>query len=275
MSPLLPLREAQDPARHGGKAVQLGASLRAGLPVPDGYALDHETVDRLAQGSRDVREAFLRAVLAIEGPVAVRSSAVGEDSLEASFAGQHATCLNVKGANAMLEAIAAVHASGRSEGALAYRRRTGQGDEPRVAVVIQHLVQADVAGVLFTRNPVSGADEIVIEAGWGLGECIVQGLVVPDRFRMTRCGKVLERVAGTKAIAVRARDDGGTLHEPLPPHEARRLCLGYADLRALHGLTARCDAAFGEDPHDVEWAIAAGQLYLLQRRPVTRTGGQA
>jgi hypothetical protein len=103
----------------------------------------------------------------------------------------------------------------------------GASEEPRVGVVVQRLVHADVAGVLFTCNPVTGLDEIVIEAAWGLGESVVQGMVIPDRIRMTRAGAVLERHAGSKDIAVRRSPDGGTYHEPVPPQLARRICLGY------------------------------------------------
>lgn len=268
----VPLREAFDTGAYGGKAVQLGAALRAGLPVPDGIAVAADIVDALAAGSGAARSTFLAAAGNLEGPVAVRSSAVGEDSAEASFAGQHATKLNVHGPEMALAALIEIWKSGRAENALAYRQRMGASAEPQVGVVVQRLVQADVAGVLFTCNPVTRHDEIVIEAAWGLGESVVQGLVIPDRIRMTRAGAVLERQAGSKDIAVRKAPDGGTVHEPLPPPLARRLCLGYPELRALHQLAQLCEQAFGEEPQDLEWAFQANQLFLLQRRPVTVAG---
>lgn len=270
--PVVPLREAVDVSVFGGKAVQLGMALRAELPVPDGHAVAAPTVEAIVRGDAALRTRFLSVACAMDGPVAVRSSAIGEDSAEASFAGQHATKLAVRGADAALAALCEVWESGRTESALAYRRRVGAGEEPQVAVVLQQLVPADVSGVLFTCDPVTGADEIVIEAGWGLGEGVVQGLVVPDRFRMTRDGQVKERTAGHKPTAVRMALDGGTMTETLPAPLARRLCVGYPELRKLQALALQCDAVYGEGPHDIEWAIRDGVLFLLQRRPVTRRG---
>lgn len=269
----VPLVEARDPAEFGGKAAQLGEALRAGLPVPDGYALSATLVESFVAGENGARAALVQCVEALGGRCAVRSSAIGEDSAQASFAGQHATRLNVLGADAACVALHEVWASGRTASALGYRERMGAGGAPQVAVVVQRLVSADTAGVLFTCDPVSGRDEIVVEAGWGLGESVVQGMIVPDRYRMTRDGQVLERTAGSKDRSVRIARDGGTVHDPVPPHLSRRLCLGYPDLRSLHALARRCDAVFGEDPHDLEWAIEGGILFLLQRRPVTRRSG--
>lgn len=270
---VVPLREAVDVAAFGGKAVQLGTALRAELPVPDGHAVAAPAVEAIVRGDRTLVDRFMAVACAMDGPIAVRSSAIGEDSAEASFAGQHATKLAVRGAEAALLALREVWESGRTESALAYRRRIGACEEPQVAVVLQRLVPADVSGVLFTCDPVTGADEIVIEAGWGLGEGVVQGLVVPDRFRMARDGQVRERTPGMKPTAVRMADDGGTVTETLPAPLARRICLGYPELRQLHALAARCDAVYGDGPHDIEWAIRDGVLFLLQRRPVTRRGG--
>jgi pyruvate, water dikinase len=262
----VPLADARDEGAFGGKAVQLGAGIRAGLPVPDGFALAAELVEAVARGDQaalsDVRAVCSR----LTGPFAVRSSAVGEDSAGASFAGQHATFLNVRD---VVQAVGAVWRSASSQSALAYRRRVGAEGQVRMGVVVQRLVAADVAGVLFTCNPVTGADELVIEASWGLGEAIVQGLVIPDRYRIGRGGDVLERTAGSKEVAVRPQVNGDTRQEPVERELVEELCLAAAELRALHELAARCDDVFGPGPHDIEWAFDAGALYLLQRRPVT------
>ena len=205
----------------------------------------------------------------LDGPVAVRSSAVGEDSETASFAGQHLTCLNVRPSPpALADAVRAIWQSARAEAALAYRRRLGLSSEPQIGVVVQELIVADCAGVLFTRNPFDGADEIVIEASWGLGESIVAGLVTPDRFRLSREGRVLERTPGTKDIEVRVLPEGGTREAEVPAELVRALCLGDKQLRELHALAMRCEKAFG-GAQDLEWAFAGGTLYLLQRRAVT------
>jgi pyruvate,water dikinase len=197
---------------------------------------------------------------------------VGEDSAEASFAGQHATKLNIHGPEMALLALIEIWKSGRTENALAYRHRMRASEEPQVGVVVQRLVQSDIAGVLFTCNPLTGHDEIVIEAAWGLGESVVQGMVIPDRIRMARSGAVLERMAGSKDIAVRKSPDGGTFQEAVPPPLARRICLGYPELRALHRLACLCDDTYGAEPHDQEWAFQDREIFLLQRRPITRLG---
>ena len=99
-------------------------------------------------------------------------------------------------------------------------------------------------------------------------------MVIPDRIRMTRSGAVLERLAGSKDIAVCKSPDGGTYHEPVVPPLAGRICVGYPELRALHKLAVLCDGIFGVEPHDFEWAIQNNQSFLLQRRPITRMGGR-
>lgn len=264
------LAEATDETLFGGKAVQLGAGLRAGLPVPGGMALPAPLVDAVAAADRTALSLLRDIAGALPGPLAVRSSAVGEDSAQASFAGQHVTRLNVRGGvDALADAVRAVWASARSEAALAYRRRLGLADAPRIGVVLQALVLPEVAGVLFTVNPVDGADERVIEAAWGLGEAVVAGLVTPDHYRVSRAGAVLARVVGDKAVAIRAQPDGGTVEEPVSPGQASALCLADRQLLELHGLATRCEATFG-GTQDLEWAFAEERLYLLQRRAITR-----
>ncbi|HZD23894.1 MAG TPA: PEP/pyruvate-binding domain-containing protein, partial [Acidimicrobiia bacterium] len=160
-----------DVTAYGGKAANLSAASRAGLPVPEGFALSWEDVNAIATAVPKA-DGALTADLGDLGdvPLAVRSSAVGEDSRAASFAGQHLTVLNVVGDDAVWSAIGRVWQSGREEAALVYRQRMGITDDPRIGVVVQQLVAAEVAGVLFTCDPVSGTGERwVIEASWGLG----------------------------------------------------------------------------------------------------------
>ena len=124
---------------------------------------------------------------------------------------------------------------------------------------------------MFTQNPVTGADERVIEASFGLGEAVVAGLVIPDTFRVDRSGEVLERTPGLKKIAVRSQPNGGTVEEAVPRELAEQLCLDDGQLAALTGLAERCEHVYGP-ARDIEWAIADGTLYLLQCRAVTRAG---
>lgn len=265
----VPLADARNESEFGGKAVQLGAAIRAGLPVPPGVALGAGAAAAAAAGEPAATAVLSDLRTSLEGPLAVRSSCVGEDSAGASFAGQHQTRLGVRTAEQLADAVKAVWESGCSEAALAYRRKLGLSDEPRMGVVIQQLVEPKVAGVLFTRNPVTGADERLIEAAWGLGESVVQGIVTPDLYRLSRGGKVLERTAGRKQCAIRARPDGSTVAEPVSPQLVAAPCLSDAQLGSLHRLALRCEESF-EGPSDIEWALAGRVVHLLQCRRITR-----
>jgi pyruvate,water dikinase len=253
---------ADDPSIYGGKAVQLGTALRAGLPVPDGFALGWPEVEAVTAGHASLDDVDLPS------PCSVRSSAVGEDSADASFAGAHLTVLGVEGCAAVRAAVAAVHASAYDPGALAYRATLGLDARPRMAVVVQRLVDSEVAGVMFTRHPVTGADERVIEASWGLGEAVVAGLVTPDHWVLDATGRATTFIAGEKDIAIR-RTAAGTAEHPVDDHLIETPCLDESHLAALHELALTCDRVWGERGHDIEFAFADGVLYLLQRRPVT------
>jgi pyruvate, water dikinase len=263
---MLPLADVTDLMAFGGKAVALGSAIRAGLPVPDGVALSVDTVEAVVRADPDDVPALHR-VCAAGGPRAVRSSAVGEDSAGASFAGAHCTVLGVCDPEAVVAAVRRVHASADAPQARAYRAQLGLGPA-RMGVVVQELVPADVAGVLFTRNPVTGAAERVIEASWGLGEAVVAGLVVPDRYRLDVRGRVLERVTGEKDVAVRA-GSGGAREVAVDDAEVHASCLDDAQLAELHALAEACDAVYGMADHDIEFAFHAGAVFLLQRRPIT------
>ncbi len=161
--------------------------------------------------------------------------------------------------------------SANSDSAITYRKRVGLFTRPNVGVVVQALLDPEAAGVMFTRNPVTGDDERVIEASWGLGEAVVAGLVIPDHFRVDRAGQVLERKPGVKSIAVRSNPKGGTVQEDVSPDRVEQLCLDDDDLAELNRLAGRCEQIYGPN-RDIEWALAAGKLYLLQCRAVTRAG---
>lgn len=262
------LAEARDESELGGKAVGLGAAIRAGLPVPEGVALPAALVAAVAAGDPAAVAGLFVVSDSLPGPLAVRSSCVGEDSAAASFAGQHLTQLNVGSLDQLVEAVAAVWRSGGSESALAYRRKLGLEGPPRMGVVVQRLLDSEVSGVLFTRHPVTGADERVIEATWGLGEAVVQGLVTPDRYRLSPAGEVLERSPGAKRVAVRPRPDGVASSEPVAAHLVDALCLNDRRLACLHALARECEDAF-QGPSDIEWAFTDAGPHLLQRRAIT------
>ena len=273
---ILPLDEPLDAQRYGGKAARLSTCLRAGLPVPPGIALHPDLVARLAQGHPTSGERTrLAQHLARFGAdvLAVRSSAIGEDGADASFAGQLITRLNVRGLEGMLSAIIAVWASGQTESARRYRARMGITGQTHVAVLIQELVPAEVAGVLFTVDPMSGSRERwIIEASWGLGEAVVAGLVTPDHYTLTPGGELLARQLGDKERMIALDEQGGT-HEMVVADAGRvkQACLDEEALARLAALGAACEDLFGP-AQDIEWALVGTRLLLLQCRPVTSGG---
>jgi pyruvate,water dikinase len=271
---IVPLVEADTEELYGAKAVGLGDALRAGLPVPPGVALPGLLVDAIASGEPASTTALLAAVTDLPAPLAVRSSAVGEDSAGASFAGQHITVLNVPTATDVEGAVRDVWWSANSDSAITYRKRLGVFARPSVGVVVQSLLQPESAGVMFTRNPITGADERMIEAAWGLGEAVVSGRVIPDSFRVARTGEVLSSRAGLKSFAIRSAPDGGTVDEDVAPHLVESLCLDDLQLRTLSELAADCERVYGPE-RDIEWAFAGGRLYLLQCRALTTSAGAA
>ena len=273
MEGVVPLEEARDESLYGAKAVGLGEAVRAGLPLPPGVALAGAVVEAVAAGDRQAIDEVAKLVRPLGSPLAVRSSAVDEDSAEASFAGQHATLLNVPGMEAVVDALREIWWSANSDSAITYRQRVGLFRRPSVGVVVQALLDPDCAGVMFTQHPVSGADERVIEASWGLGEAVVAGLVIPDTFRIDRSGRVLERLAGLKKAAVRTLPEGGTTEEKLSPELAGQLCLDDIQLEELHRLAGRCEEIYGP-ARDIEWAFVGEQVFLLQCRAITRAGSQ-
>lgn len=263
------LIDAADGQLFGGKAASLARALRAALPAPPGLALAHPFVAAIGEGDETAAAQLAELPLPAGRALAVRSSAVGEDSAGASFAGQHTSELGVLPGTGLLEAVRTVWRSGSSDGARGYRDRLGLAEAPRMGVVIQPLVDASVAGVLFTRNPISGAAERLIEASWGLGESVVAGRVIPDLYRLGADGSLIERTLGDKRTEERALPGGGVADQPVAGDRAGAPCLDEAQLAALHELALRCDAVWDGD-HDVEWAFARdGALHLLQRRPVT------
>ncbi len=304
---ILPLEEVgrEDLALVGGKAANLGELLRAGFPVPAGFVVTTAAYDRLVahaglevtisrmldprpEDGAAVREALARAPMPPElereirtayrrlgrGPVVVRSSATAEDLPGAAFAGQQDTFLNLVDPEAVLAAVRRCFASLWTDRAVAYRER--RGFDPRglrLAVVVQRLVEARTAGVLFTANPVTGArEEVVIEAVPGLGEALVSGLVTPDRLLLRRRPwgrwRVVARTPGRWEVLIRPREGGGT--EPVPLDTAGRggFRLSDREARRLARLGRAIERHFGS-PQDVEWARADGRSLILQARPMT------
>jgi len=204
-------------------------------------------------------------------PLAVRSSATTEDLPNASFAGQQETYLNIIGLEALLDAVQRCWASLWTERAVSYRASLGIDPRAvRLAVAVELLVDATVAGVLFTADPLTGRRrQVVIDANPGLGEAVVSGAVNPDHFVVqTTTRQITQRRLGEKLLAVRATAGGGTEHVELTTGKTEA-CLTDEQIRALAALGARVEAHYGA-PQDIEWAIdASGKLWLVQSRPIT------
>jgi pyruvate,water dikinase len=299
-----------DVARVGGKAARLGALLHAGFPVPPGFCItpaayrtfvtdarlaeqietrlaeaDRTSLASLTQAEEAIRGLFVaatmpaelvqpiaRAYRALRQPrVAVRSSATAEDLAEASSAGQQASFLNVQGLPDLHRYIQLCWASLWTARALQYRAQF-QIDDAAIAigVVVQTLVPADVAGVLFTANPRSGdRTEIVVNASYGLGEAIVSGEVTPDTYILDAATLTRKHIeVGTKELMVVAAARG-TARTGVPHVRRRDLALADDRLDELARLAVRVAAEFDRIPQDIEWAVADGRCWLLQARPIT------
>jgi phosphohistidine swiveling domain-containing protein len=229
--------------------------LFAGQPVPDPTA---------------AAIAAAYAALGDDVPVAVRSSATVEDLPGMSAAGQHDTYLNVRGGATVLDAVQRCWASLWSARAIDYRARAGvEPGDVSIAVVVQRLVPAEAAGVMFTTDPVSGArDQVVISANWGLGESVVAGDVTPDVAVVGRgTGKLASYRIGSKDVMT-VPDGAGTRTTDTPAGRRAVAVLSPERAEALAGTGLAIEKLYGE-PVDVEWALAGGDLSVLQARPIT------
>jgi phosphohistidine swiveling domain-containing protein len=291
----------------GGKALNLGIMSSGGLPVPGGFCVTTEAyrlvvqqqlddlMDKLASATDTggvaaaAREAR-RRVLALEPPaelrtaitdhyealgdneaVAVRSSATAEDLAYASFAGQQDTYLNVVGSAALLDAVRRCWASLWTDRAVSYRNANGIGHRGvALAVVVQRMIDATAAGVMFTANPVtSSRNETVIDASPGLGEAVVSGAVNPDHFVVNAVGRrIVARRLGDKRMMITGLRGGGTERRELVD-QSSVACLDDEQVLQLTDLGQQVQRHYGA-PQDTEWALdAAGRFWLTQARPIT------
>ncbi len=206
----------------------------------------------------------------INPAVAVRSSATAEDLPELSFAGQQETFLNIQGISALLEAVQKCWASLWTPRAIGYRARHGiDSDGLSLAVTVQLMIAAEVAGILFTANPVTGRhDQVVINAAWGLGEAIVGGQVTPDTITVDKVsGQVLERTTADKVLMTVGLK-GSTETRPVPEELRQVAVLDNRQAAELTRLGIKIEDLYN-CPVDVEWTLRAGELAIVQARPIT------
>ncbi|MDH7593825.1 MAG: phosphoenolpyruvate synthase [Methanomicrobiales archaeon] len=229
-----------------------------------------------AKMPKDLADAIKAAYEELGGDkvVAVRSSATAEDLPTASFAGQQETYLNIRGKKDLLEAVHRCWASLYGARAIYYRAKQGFDDRHvNIAVVVQEMIEAEKAGVLFTSHPVTGEPISIIEGSWGLGEAIVSGSVSPDKYVYDRhSGRVVDRLIATKKIAIVPDGMKGTKTVELDPERQRSPVLTDEEVKKLAHYGQIAEEHY-ESPQDVEWAIAKGEIYILQSRPITTIKG--
>ena len=278
---------SRDVTKVGGKGASLGR-LANGYTVPPAFNLTVDAFDRWGETRRSpaieagelppdmldvISNAYaeLGTLCGSDNPaVAVRSSAVDEDGGDNSFAGQHDTFLNMKGGDAVACAVVRCWASLDGEVAVEYRRQSGLAiDDARMAVVVQQMVPADISGVAFSANPVTGAlDEVVINSSWGLGESVVSGTVTPDTYTVQKSGSnVVSSQIASKARMTVSKGDGAE-EVDVPRIMRDQPSMSDDQAREVARLALSLEHTEGR-PVDVEWAIFDGTLYLLQCRPIT------
>ncbi len=205
-----------------------------------------------------------------EADVAVRSSATAEDLPEASFAGQQDTYLHVKGDQEVLKYVQKVWASLFEARAIFYREENNfEHSKVLIAVVVQQMVDSDKAGVMFTVNPSTGENIALIEGSWGLGESVVSGTVTPDNYAVDKdTNKILNVTISDKKTWFVNDENGTSVQKDVPEDMRNERVLSDEELIELTEMGKRVQAHYGK-PQDTEWAFHAGNLFLLQSRPIT------
>jgi pyruvate,water dikinase len=260
-------------SQAGGKGGSLARLHQAGFPVPDGFVIPasgfvddrlRPEVWRQVQGALDLIRAGN-----VEQAFAIRSSALSEDSEQASFAGEFESHLNLSGDTEIRQAIDQIYRSRHSEKVRVYSQVKGMSATQEVAVVVQRQVAADRSGVMFTSNPTNGIrTQVMINAAWGLGEAIVSGAVTPDMVIVDKETKrILSRQTATKEVMT-VGITGGIQHHPVAEKKQKQAVLSDAEAVKLASLGLQIEALYGM-PVDIEWAAAGGDFFVLQARPIT------
>lgn len=260
-----------DVAEVGGKAASLGELIKIGIPVPEGLVIPstilHKDSGRLQLSEKDIVEIFKTLKTK---RVAVRSSAVAEDSKTASWAGQLETYLNIT-KSSLSRCIYKCYRSIYSKRARVYAlRKRFDPKEFKVAVVIQRMVDSDISGVAFTSNPITkDNDEVVVEAIFGLGELLVQGVVTPDNYSINKNSlEIIQKEIGFKKYMLVFKNDKN-LKELVPKKRARLQVLSNDLIRKLAELVIKIEKHY-KCPQDIEWTVdQTGKIWILQSRPIT------
>lgn len=267
----------QDRQLVGGKAATL-AKLYAVIPelVPLGLALPPESALQLLEPARDgvgdvIKARFASCLAELSKPsdtlLVVRSSAVDEDSEARSYAGQYNSTLGCRSVEDVLDGIQDTLHSGTSARAAAYARATGEADARYPAVLIQRMIRADRSGVAFTRNPITGNRQVVINASYGLGDAIVDGSISPDEIVVGGQQEIVDSKVGTKQV-MSLVTPSGLKRIPVPDSLRGTFALSDDQAGVVAEAARRCEDILGYSV-DVEWAISGALLYVVQARPIT------
>ena len=278
----------------GGKGANLGEMTSAGIAVPPGAVLttaaydsfmaqndisadninennaeDIRTAIRSAEMPSDIAEEILSfyRTLGENARIAVRSSATAEDLADASFAGQQETYLNVRGEDELIQRIKDCYASLWGDRAVSYRKTQGYDGKVSLAVVLQHMIESESAGVVFTKDPSGLTDDMVINASYGLGEAVVSGMVSPDEYRCDRRGYVKKAVIGSKEIKI-VYGECGTEKVSVSDDMRSAQVLSADMIKRLADSALEVEEHYGH-PMDIEWAVTGGNIYILQARNIT------
>jgi len=292
----------------GGKGASLGEMTQAGIPVPPGFVVladsfkefivknnlkdeidktlktvdvqKTETVDAASEKIRklikdgqtppEIDKAVMAAFDELKAEyVAVRSSATAEDSSTASWAGELETYLNTTKEN-LLDTVKKCWSSLFTPRAIFYRiEKKMAADEVAVAVVVQKMVESEIAGVAFTVHPVTkDPNSMVIEAGWGLGEAIVGGQVTPDTYTIDKTKNTISDIYQSEQEIMIDKVDGKTQEVPVPEEKKAKQKLDEAQILELAKICTKIEKDYGK-PQDIEWAWESGKFYIVQSRPIT------
>ncbi len=237
--------------------------------IEDAYGIldvDKQSIAQAKGGALDI----LRT--GHESPfVAVRSSATAEDLADASFAGQQESFLNVKGDKSLLEKVKECFASLFTARAVYYRTKKGfSHEETHLAVVVQKMIDSEKSGVMFSKNPISKDNSVLIEAVWGLGEGIVSGRIKPDQYAISSGEefKILEIKLAEKKVAITRDSSGANTIVKLTSERSKQQVLSKYELKTLSQYAIRLEEHYGK-PQDIEFAIEADNIYIVQSRPIT------
>ena len=263
----------QDIEEVGGKGASLGEMIHEGIPIPSGFVIISKAHQKFlnAQLPTDITEEILKAFDLLEvDRVAVRSSAIAEDSSQASWAGQLDTYLNVSKED-LIEKIKECWHSIKSERALEYAAgKDLSEDQLFVAVVVQKMVESESSGVMFTVNPITkDNNEIMLEAGYGLGEMLVQGLITPDNFLIDKNTLEIKERNIDIQEKMMVFKDGENREVAVAEDKKDKQAISDEMIKELAKMAIKIENHYGV-PQDIEWAIDENsKIWILQSRPIT------